>query len=174
MLILKYLAKIIKILRSAASPNQIAGGFILGMVLGLTPLWSLHNLVIFILVVILNVNISMVTFSFIICSGFAYIFDPQFHDLGYYLLVDVTGLKGIWTTMYNIPIVALSKFNNTVVMGSLVSSILLMLPVFFLVKYGVIAYREKIDARIQKLKIVQALKGSKLYGLYEKIRDWRD
>jgi uncharacterized protein (TIGR03546 family) len=174
MLILKYLAKIIKILRSAASPNQIAGGFILGMVFGLTPLWSLHNLVIFILVVILNVNISMVIFSFVICSGFAYIFDPQFHDLGYYLLVDVSALKGLWTSMYNIPIIALSKFNNTVVMGSLVCSILLMLPVFFLVKFGVIAYREKIDARIQKLKIVQALKSSKLYGIYEKIRDWRD
>jgi uncharacterized protein (TIGR03546 family) len=174
MLILKYLAKIVKILRSAASPNQIAGGFILGMVFGLTPLWSLHNLLIFIIVVILNVNISMVMFSFIICSGFAYIFDPLFHDLGYYLLVDVTSLNGLWTSMMNIPIIAFSKFNNTVVMGSFVSAIALMLPVFFLVKYGVIAYREKIDARIQKLKIVQALKGSKLYGFYEKIRDWRD
>lgn len=174
MLILKYISKLIKILRSAASPNQIAGGFILGMVMGLTPFWSLHNLVIFIIVVILNVNFAMVIFSIIICSGFAYLFDPLFHDLGYYLLVDVKSLHGLWTSMYNIPIVALSKFNNTVVMGSFVSSIALMLPVFFLVKYGVIAYREKIDARIQKLKIVQAMKGSKLYGIYQKIRDWRD
>jgi uncharacterized protein (TIGR03546 family) len=174
MLILKYISKLIKILRSAATPNQIAGGFILGMVIGLTPLWSLHNLVIVVLIVILNVNIAMAMFSFILCSGFAYIFDPLFHDFGYYLLVDVSGLKGLWTSMYNIPIIALSKFNNTVVMGSLVSSIILMLPVFFLVKFGVIAYREKIDARIQKLKIVQALKSSKLYGMYEKIRDWRD
>ena len=174
MLIIKYIAKLIKILRSAASPNQIAGGFILGMVMGLTPLFSLHNLLIFIIVVILNVNFTMVIFSIAICSGFAYLFDPLFHDLGYYLLVDVKSLHGLWTSMYNIPIVALSKFNNTVVMGSFVSSIVLMLPGFFLVKYGVIGYREKIDARIQKLKIVQAMKGSKLYGIYVKIRDWRE
>ena len=90
MLILRYLAKLVKILRDGATPAQIAGGFILGMVIGLTPFWSLHNLVVFFLLLIFNVNLAMAIFSFTICSGFAYLFDPWFHSLGYFILVDIT------------------------------------------------------------------------------------
>ena len=59
---LEILAKLVKILRSAASPNQIAAGFIIGMIIGLTPLWTLHNLILFVLLIILNVNIASALF----------------------------------------------------------------------------------------------------------------
>jgi uncharacterized protein (TIGR03546 family) len=172
MFIIQFLSKLIKILRSAASPAQIAGGLMLGMILGLTPLFTVHNLFIFIVIIILNVNIAMAIFSFGIFSGIAYLFDPVFHNLGYYLLVDVPSLQATWTSLYNIPVVALSRYNNTVVMGSLVTALVLMIPVYFLSKTGVIQYREKIDARIQKLKIVQALKSTAIYNFYEKIKAW--
>ena len=167
---IELLAKIIKILRSGATPPQIAGGFILGMILGLTPLWSLHNLVVVIIVILFTVNISAVLFSFLIFSLFAYIFDPLFHNLGYFVLVDIPALKGLWTSLYNIPIIALSNFNNTVLMGSLLTSLVLLIPVYFLIKTGVIAYRENIDAKIQKWKIIKAIKGSKIFTWYEKIK----
>ena len=50
MFILKILGKFIKVLRSAASPRQIAWGFALGCILGLTPFWSLHNLLLVVLI----------------------------------------------------------------------------------------------------------------------------
>jgi uncharacterized protein (TIGR03546 family) len=174
MLVIQYVTKIIKILRSAATPNQIAGGWVLGMIMGLTPFMSLHNLLILFLLIILNVNIAIAIFSLGVFSGFAYLLDPQFHDFGYYLLVDIPSLKSLWTSMYNIPIVALSKFNNTVVMGSLAGSIIAVIPMFFLIKYTVIGYRKHIDAKIQKLKIMQVIKGSKIYGLYQKIKNLGD
>jgi len=170
MFIIEFIAKLIKILRSAASPAQIAGGFMLGMVLGLTPLLTLHNLIIFILIIIFNVNIAMAIFSFGIFSGIAYLFDSLFHNLGYYLLVDVTSLHDLWTRLYNIPVVALSRYNNTVVMGSLVTALILMIPVYFLTRIGVIQYREKIDSRVQKLKIMQVIKSSSIYNFYQKIK----
>lgn len=173
MLIVQYIAKLIKILRSAATPGQIAGGFILGMILGLTPLWSLHNLVVLFILIILNVNISMAIFSFIIFSGIAYLLDPVFHNLGFFLLVDMASLKAFWTSVYNFPILGLSRFNNTVVMGSLVASLILLVPVFFISKKGVIAYREKIDPKFQKWKLIQAVKGTKIYSVYEKVSNWR-
>jgi hypothetical protein len=37
-------------------------------------------------------------------------------------------------------------------------------------KYFVKYYREKIDPKLQKLKIVQIVRGSTFYRLYEKIR----
>ncbi len=171
MFILEFIAKLIKILRSEIAPSQIAWGFALGMIIGLTPFLSLHNLLILILIIILKVNIATVIFSFGIFSGIAYLADPLFHSFGFYLLVDVGSLHGMWTTLYNVPIIALSRFNNTVVMGSLVFSIILIFPVFLLIKKSVIAYRENIDAKIKNWTIFKLIKGSKIYSWYEKIRD---
>ena len=173
MILFKLLNKLLKALRSAASPGQIAGGFILGMILGLTPFWSLHNLLVVLLIIILNVNISMAIFSFLLFSGIAYLLDPLFHSLGYWLLVDVTALKGLWTSLYNILVIPLTRYNNTIVLGSLVCSLVLLLPAFIFVKKGVVLYREKIDAKVQQWKIVKIVKSSKIYSVYEKIRDFR-
>lgn len=171
MFILEFLAKLIKILRSEISPNQISWGFVLGMILGLTPFWSLHNLLVVILIVILKVNLATAIFSFGIFSAIAYLVDPLFHSFGYYLLVDLESLNDFWTWLYNVPVLALSKFNNTVVMGSLISSLILMLPVYFLVKIGIVNYREKIDVKIKNWKFIKLIKGTKIYSMYEKIRD---
>ena len=83
-------------------------------------------------------------------------------------------LKDLWTLLYNMPLVALSRYNNTVVTGSLVIALILSLPTYFLAKIGVIYYRENIDSRIQKWKLVQAIKGSKIYMFYERIRNLGD
>ena len=170
MFIIQFLAKLVKILRSAATPAQIAGGLMLGMVLGLTPLLTVHNLIVIILIIILNVNIAMAIFSFGVFSGIAYLFDPLFHDLGYALLVNVASLHGLWTSLYNIPLVALSRYNNTVVMGSLVTALILMLPLYFLTRTGVIQYRQKIESKVQKLKIMKVLKSSSIYNFYQKLK----
>lgn len=171
MFVLEFVAKLIKILRSEISPNHISWGFVFGMILGLTPFLSLHNLIVVILIIILKVNLATAIFSFGIFSAIAYLVDPLFHSFGYYLLVDLESLNSFWTWLYNVPILALSKFNNTVVMGSLVSSLILGLPVYFLVKIGIINYREKIDVKIKNWKFIKLIKGTKIYSLYEKIRD---
>jgi uncharacterized protein (TIGR03546 family) len=171
---LEILVKIFKILRSDASPKQISAGVIIGMIIGLTPFWTLHNLILIVLVIILSVNIGSVLFSFIIFSAIGYLLDPLFHHLGYFLLVDIEALKGLWTTLYNLPVIALSRYNNTVVMGSLLVAIILTIPLFFLVKKGVIYYRENIDSKMQKWKIIRVIKGSKIYNLYEKFRNLGD
>ena len=174
MLIFRFLAKLLKILRSAATPGQIAGGFILGMIIGLTPFWSLHNLVVLLLIIILNVNIAMALFSFAIFSGVAYLADPLFHNLGFFVLADVKALHGLWSALYNVPIIALSRFNNTVVTGSLLSALILLLPLYFLIKKSVLIYREKLEPLLLKLKIVKVIKGTKFYSVYEKIANWSE
>ncbi len=60
-----------------------------------------------------------------------YLLDPLFHTFGFYLLVDAGWLCGFWQTVNQIPFLALSRYNNTVMMGSLVSGLILFLTVFF-------------------------------------------
>lgn len=173
MFTLKFFSKLIKILSSAATPNQIAGGFILGMILGLTPLITVHNLLILLLIVLLNVNIAMAIFSFALFSGIAYLLDPVFHNLGYVLLVDAESLRNLWVSMYNVPVLALSRYNNTVVLGSLVGAIVLLIPLFFATKYFVVAYRKTLYDRFQQMKIVQIAKSTKIYSFYQKAKEFR-
>ena len=45
MLLLKLIQSLIKALHSEGTPGQLAAGLALGSILGLTPLWNLHNAV---------------------------------------------------------------------------------------------------------------------------------
>ena len=169
MLVLKFLSKLIMILRAGASPAQIAGGLTLGMFLGFMPLFNLYSLFVVLLLLLLNANLSMAILGLTCFSLFSFLLDSVFHDIGYYLLVDVPALTAFWTTLYNMPLFPFTRFNNTVVLGSLVSAIILSIPLFLLTRRGVIVYREKLEPKLQRLKIFQVIKGSNLYQLYEKI-----
>ncbi len=171
MIPLQFLSKLLKILRSGATPPQIAGGFILGMIIGLLPsFWNPINILVILLIIILNVNIATALFSFALFSGIAYLMDPAFHSLGYFLLADVRALYGFWTTLYNIPFVPFTGFNNTVVLGSFIAALILLFPVFWLVKRFIIRYREKYEPRVQQLKIVKIMKASGWYRWYERLK----
>lgn len=165
-ILLKYIAKLLKALASEASPSQIAGGFVLGMIIGLTPVLSLHNLFIVVLIIVLKVNIGMALLSFIVFSGIAYLADPVFHSFGIWMLENES-LQSTWTAMYNNEWWAMTHFYNTVVIGSFLIAVGLMIPMFPAVVVFVNQYRTHIHARIQKWKIVKALKGTKLYSVYQ-------
>lgn len=167
-LFLNYIAKLLKALASEASPNQIAGGFILGMIIGLTPIMSIHNLIIVLLIIVLRVNIGMSILAFMVFSGIAYIADPLFHNFGIYML-ELESMQGTWTQMYNNEFWAITKFYNTVVIGSLVTAILLSMPMFPLVKVGVIQYRKHIHEKVMKTKLMKGLKGTKFYSIYKTV-----
>lgn len=167
---LKLIANFIKILREGQTPAQVAGGFALGFILGLSPMLTLQGLVVWLIILMLDVNLSAVTLSILVFKLIAFIFDPLFHHLGYFVLVNIDGLKGLWTTLYNAPIAPLTRFNNTVVMGSFVSAVILFPVVYFGMKKFVVAYRTTIGARIEKMKIYQIISKSSLVQTYQRIR----
>ena len=167
---LKLVSNFIKILREGQTPAQVAGGFALGSILGLSPMLTLQGLLVWLVILVLDVNLSAATLSLLMFSLIAFIFDPVFHHLGYFLLVDVEGLKVVWTTLYNAPIAPLTRFYNTVVMGSFVCALILFTPVYFGMKKFVIAYRTTVGARIEKMKIYQVVSKSWVVQTYQRIR----
>lgn len=167
-LILKYIAKLMKALASEATPNQLAAGFILGMIVGLTPLMSLHNLLVLIIILVVKVNLGFAVLAFFIFSGVAYLADPLFHNLGTTIL-EMESMQSTWTSMYNNEWIALTKFYNTVVIGSFIVAISLCIPMFPLAKVFVVQYRKHINDRVQKWKLVKWFKGTKLYSIYSTV-----
>jgi uncharacterized protein (TIGR03546 family) len=168
---LKLLTNFIKILREGQTPRQVAAGFALGAILGLSPMFTLQGVLVWIVILIFDVNLSASTLAIMFFSLIAYILDPIFHKLGFFLLVDIGSLKGVWTSLYNAPIAPLTRFNNTLVMGSFVSALILYVPIYFGMKKFVIAYRTTIGARIEKLKIYQVISKSWLVQTYQRIRN---
>jgi len=170
MIFLKLLGKLIKALKSAESPGQMAWGFALGAFLGLMPLNTLFTLFFFLVLFLFRVNFASAMLSFVLYGLFAYALDPLFHQLGFFVLVNIAFLKSFWTVLYNVPIAPLTRFNNTIVMGSLIGSFLLFAPNYLFFHWFVVRYRESWNGKIARWKIVQILKGSKLVKLYIKIK----
>ena len=167
------IAKILKVLNSETASGQISLALCFALIAGLTPLYSLHNLVVLLLVLFLRVNLSTFIVGWIFFSGLAYILDPIFHRLGLVLLT-APSLEALWTSLYNMLIFRLSKFNNSIVMGSVLFSLIFFLPVYFLSNILINKYRDHILAWVRKTRLVQLLKGSKLYQAYEAVSGWRE
>ncbi|MCK5075198.1 MAG: TIGR03546 family protein [Calditrichia bacterium] len=174
MFFLTILKKIIKILRSQGTPNQIAIGFVLGMMMALIPLWTAQHLLFILILIIFNLSIGSFMLSFLIFKTIAYIFDPLFHSIGYWFLVEQEGLHSLWVSLYNLPVIPYTSFNNTVSFGGMLFSIILAIPVFYAIRWLIANYREKIDPKIEKLKIVKIIKSSKIYNIYSSVKNWRD
>lgn len=167
---LKFIAKFIKALRTGDSPAQVAAGFSIGFAIGLMPFLSLHGLMLWIILFIFNVNLAAAFVAMMFSSLLAVLLDPAFHALGFLFLAQLPALQALWESLYNLPIAPLTKFYNTVVMGSSISAALLLFPVYFAMKKFTIFYRDTFEARVQKWKIVQAIKGSSFYKWIDKIQ----
>ncbi|MBA4317366.1 MAG: DUF2062 domain-containing protein [Flavobacterium sp.] len=168
---LKLLRDILKIFREGESPKQIAWGFALGSIVGLSPSLNLQGIIVWLLILILNVNLGAAVLGFTIFGLIAFLFDPLFHQFGFFLLTQFEFLRGTYTTLYNAPVAPLSKFNNTVVIGSFVSALILLYPVYLGMRLFIIKYREHIGAKVHKWKIYQVINRSTLVRWYTKVRD---
>jgi uncharacterized protein (TIGR03546 family) len=98
-----------------------------------------------------------------------FMLDPLFHAIGLGLL-EAPSLRGLWTTMFNAPLVPYTNFNNTIVLGSVVGWLALAVPIFFAARWGVARYRATIGQRVQQSKFYKAVTASKAYNFYRLFR----
>lgn len=170
---IKLLAKLLRVLNSETQPGQISLGFCFAMIIGLTPLLSLHNLLVLLLVFIFRVNLAAFFMGLALFTGIAYLLDPLFHQLGLAVLTALS-LESLWTSLYQSVWWRLEHFNNSIVMGSLVFSIGLFVPTLLLLNLLIRRYRQHVLAWVHKTKIMQVFKASKLYETYQTLSAWRN
>ena len=161
---LKLLAKILQLLKEGASPRQIAGGFVLGFALGLIPGWPVQAFLLLILIAILNVNLTIAGAGAVLATLGAWVADPVLDRIGGWVLEDIGALRGVWTALFNWPPMTLTRFNNTVVMGSLVVGVIGALVWFPILVWAVKQYRERFLAWANTWWITRFVTGSRLFG----------
>ena len=148
LVILKLLRSLVKTLHSDGTPGQIAVGMALGAALGLTPIANLHNLAVVLLLAVLNVSFASGLLAWAAFVPVGFMLDPVFDRVCRWLLVDLAQLRPMWTAMDNVPGLALTNFNNTVVLGSVVCWSVLLVPLFFATRVGVVKYRATIGQKV--------------------------
>ena len=170
MLLLRLLQRLIATLNSEGTPAQVASGIALGSLLGLTPLFNLHNLLVLGVIFLFNVSFPAAMLGWVFFAPVGFLLDPVFHRIGEALLGGAGVLRPVWTALYNLPVIPLFNYNNTVVLGSLVGWLLLVVPIYMLAKRGLAAYRTRVLPRIQQSRFFKVMKASKLYSLYRLFR----
>lgn len=165
---LTLLAKILSALNSESEPKQIAWAAAFALVAGFNSTFSLLAVVSYMMICFLRVNLAIFFATFVLFSGLSVLLAPVFHLLGDALLNN-EGLTSFWTGLYQGYWLRIFEYNNTKVLGGAVMSVILFVPMVALGQFIVIHYRHSIMAFINKFKIVQSLKASKFYRIYEAV-----
>jgi uncharacterized protein (TIGR03546 family) len=169
-LLLKQLFSLIKLLNSDKGTHQIATGVVAGMILGFSPMLSLQSLLVFVCLFFFRIQIGAAFTTAFFFAIPAFLLDPVFHVIGSAIL-EIESLKEPFTTLYNMPIVPLTRFNNSVVMGAGVTAIVLAPVTFVASKKLIAAYRDKVVARFEKTKFWKAVKATAFYQWYVKYEE---
>lgn len=133
------------------NPGEIAHAFSCGLLLGFLPKDNLLWYLILVFILFLRINKLLFIASVLLFSLLAGFADPLFDIIGYNILT-AEALKPFFFKLVQIPFMAFTKFNNSVVMGSLVAGVILYVPAYFLCRLLVALWRKHITEKVLNSK----------------------
>ncbi len=157
--------KLLKALNSEQSPAQLAIAISLAIIMGFTPLISLHNLLIVLIALWFRVNLTLLIVSYPLFAFIGYLLSPMFESIGLNIL-QIPSLLPFWGSFFNTLFGRWSNFYYAGVMGSFVVGLTVAIIMLPLVKFSVTAYRHKWLAKFEQFKVAKMLKASRFWQLY--------
>ena len=152
---ISYIAKLLKSLNTNSHPGEIAHAVAIGVLLGFMPkdnaLWYL----LFVFFLFVRVHKGALLLTTLAASLLTRLFDPLFDAIGYAVLT-FSPLEPVYAALLDIPFVAFTKFNNTVVAGAVVSSLILYIPVYILIRILIKSWRTHLAPALARSKFMQA------------------
>ncbi|MDR0301179.1 MAG: TIGR03546 family protein [Treponema sp.] len=165
---LKGIGKLIAALNGNLNKSQIAAGVSWGVLLGLVPMSNPFGIVLFIFSFFFTHNHGAKIFGMAIVKILSMFILPALDILGWEIL-HIESLQPLFTTMYNMPFVPFTKFNNTLVMGGLAAGLALWLPVFILFMVLIPLYRNRLAPKIRESKLVKKISTSPFLSFIDKM-----
>lgn len=162
----KQIIKLIAVLNSKTNPSEIALGVVMGMYAGFLMGAPLILVIIFMLLVVLNANMSVFFLSIMIFKLLAFGVDFAGDKLGYAVLT-MDAVKAAGASMMSMPLVPFTKFNYTVIMGNFIIALALTPLVWIASVKFVPFYRTKIQSKVEKFGIVKMIKASSAFKIYD-------
>ena len=129
----KTIRMVLNAIRGSNSPAQVGAGIALGMIIGLIPKDSLFCYGFGLIVFMTTVNLLATSLSAFAFMWIGALLDPLSHQVGYFVLTQPS-LQATFLSLYEMPIIPWTRFNNTVVLGSLIIGLLSFFPVYLISK----------------------------------------
>ncbi|NLM01368.1 MAG: TIGR03546 family protein [Treponema sp.] len=153
---LSFIIKLFKSLNNNSHPGEIAHAVSCALLLGFLPKNNLLWAIIFVFCSFLRINKAAYGIMIIFFSILTPLFDNFFDYFGYKILTFVP-LENFFAKILDIPFVAFTNFNNSVVMGSLIFGIILYFPMYILTRLFINFWRKNIASKLLNLKFYKAL-----------------
>jgi uncharacterized protein (TIGR03546 family) len=169
-LLLKQLFNFFKLLNSDTATYSLAWGMALGCVLGFSPVISIQAFLVFAICFVFRVQLGAALFSAFFFKIVAYMIDPLADVIGRRIL-ELPELRELFVTLHNMPLVPLTRFNNSIVMGSGIIGFALAIPLFFGFRIFILKYRQHVVARFQKSKLWKLWTTTIFYKWYVKYNE---
>jgi uncharacterized protein (TIGR03546 family) len=151
---IKGIAQFIAALNGNLKRGQIASGFAWGLLFGLVPAGNPFWIFFFLVSFCFRHHHGSKILVMAIIKALFFAIWPLTDALGWEVL-HIESLVPLYTTLYNMPFVPFTKFNNTLVAGGVAAGLGLWIPAYVLVRGLVPAYRKNIAPRIRNSKLVQ-------------------
>ena len=149
--------KILGILKSSLSPNQIAFSFAVGIFAGLPPM-GLHVVIPITLALFVRCSFR----AFLLAMGLFRLLSlavaPASYAIGRFLLDTSRGLDGLWRWLFHLPVLAPMGYQRYLLFGSLVLALCMAVPVFLVVRLLVVRYRRSFTQWVSNWSISKRLR----------------
>lgn len=153
---LKTIVKLFSVLNANVNPGEIAHAFSCGILLGLMPKDNLLWWLVFIFILFIRINKPMYLIMAVIASTFSPVMDGLFDTVGYAFLT-IPQFSGFFAWLLEVPFVGFTKFNNSVLMGSLLCGLVLYLPMYILGRLLVSLWRKHITFWVRNSKLTKVV-----------------
>jgi uncharacterized protein (TIGR03546 family) len=153
----KWIATLVVAINANNRAGEVAAGVSFALLLALIPSGNLLWVCLFVITFFLKINLGAQLLFLALFKLLAPLTDGLLHRLGL-LVLNQPLLADLFTRAYNLPLLPLSRFNNTVVMGGLIAGIALWAPVFLLFRQLVIAYRRRLRDKIAGSRLMKAIR----------------
>ena len=153
---LKEFTNFFKSLNNNSHPGEIAHAICTGMILGFMPKGNALWFILTIIFLFLRINKGAFVLSTLCFTLLSPFLDPFFDYFGYWILT-LDPLSPFFSALLEIPFVGFTKFNNSIVMGSLISSLILYIPVYFLSRLFLKIWRATLAPIVKKSKLITVL-----------------
>lgn len=152
--------------RGVDTSQQLALGMTFGMFIGLIPKDSFFVYGFGVLMLLSTANLLCGAISGIAFSWIAMAIDAPADAIGKWVLTDER-FEATWAWLYQLPVVPWTRFDNTVVTGSLIISFLVALPLYYVSRYFFDVYGAAIKQKIASTQVMKWLVGSPSERLQE-------
>lgn len=150
-LLLKQIFAFFRMLNSDTGHNQLAAGLACGIILGFAPFLSIQTFLVLFLLFFFRIQMGAAFLAAFFFKLVAWMIDPLADVFGRQML-ESPALRPLFVDMYNMPLVPMTRFNNSIVMGSMVISLLLAIPMFFVFRSLILKYRVQVVARLDQAR----------------------